>query len=148
LTSDIANDPNTPQAVKDFLSGPSNLTGENAQSFANSIKLRGQKKRAELEVTIPGDPSLTCRKLITVEGLAKRDSGNWYISECKHTIDDSEGYHCELGLNRSGSGLKRGAGKSNTNVNTKKASSDDASDTKVKHVDVSAQTGDTQVSAE
>lgn len=47
-----------------------------------------------------GDPDIECGQVVTVLGVAKKHSGNYYVEESTHTIKPRSGYMMELALPR------------------------------------------------
>jgi hypothetical protein len=58
----------------------------------------------EHQAEILGDPTLIVGKVITIIGVGKRYSGNYYIFHCNHEISPEKGYVCYLKLYRTGTG--------------------------------------------
>ncbi|GAB4493402.1 MAG: hypothetical protein OHK0045_22860 [Raineya sp.] len=79
------------------------------QDKAHSKKKKQSEKILTATLTIEGDPTLRADEIITILGVAKMHSGNWYIEKIKHTISSS-GYITTLELlknaiNTKGTGL-------------------------------------------
>jgi phage protein D len=100
----ILSQPATQQAISD--------------SHATAFKFNTSKKKCGLELVCIGIPSLKMRQLVEVIGLAKRDSGNWYVSKAVHRLEKA-GYTLALECNRSHS--NSGQNRDDVNVNTKNA---------------------------
>jgi hypothetical protein len=81
---------------------------KNALAHATSDKLGKQKKKGEFSIVSVGMVNARIRTLIHVSGVAKRDSGNWYVSAVRHVIDADDGYTTEWELNRHGSNSQGG----------------------------------------
>lgn len=92
-----------------------------AKLLATAEKLKKQKKKGELSVNSLGLPSATSRKVVTVSGLAKRDSGNWYVISVTHKITQ-DGYECDWELGRHGNNTRKPPVKNKEPVNKKSAS--------------------------
>lgn len=58
----------------------------------------------ENQAEVVGDPTLITGKVITILGVGKRYSGNYYISQAIHEITPEGGYICYLKLYRTGHG--------------------------------------------
>lgn len=80
---------------------------QNLQSTATGENLKKQKKKGELTITSEGFLKARSRMIVHVSGLAKRDSGNWYVVSVVHKIDEN-GYTCEWELARHGNNSKGG----------------------------------------
>lgn len=93
--------------LKTLLSTPDTVEG-NMLAHATAEKLTKQKKKGELTVTCVGIPAARARILVHVKGLAKRDSGNWYVSSVTHSIGKSDGYTTSFELNRHGANTQGG----------------------------------------
>lgn len=96
-----------PGDIKTLLSTPDTVDG-NMQAHATSDKLKKQKKKGELTITTAGIPSAKARILVHVKGLAKRDSGNWYVTSVTHSISKHDGFTTKFELNRHGNNTKGG----------------------------------------
>lgn len=64
-----------------------------------------KKKKAALfdysaSLMVEGDPDHMADTIVTMSGVAKKDSGNWYVTRVNHTIDSTGGYKCRLTLNK------------------------------------------------
>lgn len=97
----------SPSDIMTLLSTPDTVEG-NMQAHATSDKLKKQKKKGELTIVTQGMPSAKARMLVHVKGLAKRDSGNWYVSSVTHNISKHDGYTTKFELNRHGNNTKGG----------------------------------------
>lgn len=67
---------------------------------------------------IEGDPDYAADIIVSMAGVAKKDSGNWYVSRINHVIDSENGYKVRMTLNKN-AGKKPidKAEKKQTNVN-------------------------------
>ena len=115
----------TGNSIRTLMSQP-DLMGTISESEAAALKFNTSKKKCELELECVGLPDLEIRQLIQVEGLAKRDNGNWYVSKALHEINQGSGYSTRIECNRSHSNAGSGVGTDSKKVNTKKASNDPA----------------------
>src|SRR5690606_40785037 len=75
-----------------------------------SSDLRQSEKELDLnesQCEIVGDPTLIVGKVITIMGVGRRFSGNYYIFHVQHEIVPETGYKCYLRLYRTGHGKDR-----------------------------------------
>lgn len=126
-----------PKDVMALLSSPDTIAG-NSAAHATSLTLRHQKKHGELSLDTPGIPHAKARMIVSVEGLAKRDSGLYYVAKVHHKIKIKSYYETSFELNRHGTNAGGGP-KTQAPVNTQKAA-DEASKPKTV-LDVSAVNG-------
>lgn len=87
------------------------------KAHADATRLKHKKRKAGLTIDSLGIPMGHARMIVTVEGLAKRDSGNWRVSKVTHKIDVNDStYTCHWELNRPGKGVgsRKEEGKPNT----------------------------------
>ena len=112
-------------SIRTIMSQP-DLMGTISESEAAALKFNTSKKKCGLELECVGLPDLEIRQLVQVEGLAKRDNGNWYVSKTLHEIDQGSGYSTRVECNRSHTNVGSGLGTDSKKVNTKKASDDPA----------------------
>ena len=110
----------------------------NAQLLATAEKLKKQRRKGELSIHSLGIPSATARQVVTVKGLAKRDSGNWYTISVTHKLDQ-DGYTCDWELSRHGNNTRKPPVKNKEPLNKQGASS--KSDPTKKVIAVDAVTG-------
>ena len=115
-----------------------------SQSNANAFKFNTAKKKCGLELHCAGLPWAKVRQLVQVTGLAKRDSGNWYVSKVSHDISRSDGAitSLECNRNRTNAGNTKGGSAAGT-VNKKTAA--ESTDNKKEVLTVNAQHGEQQV---
>lgn len=88
-----------------------NTTGDNvdqpvsSEEEARNVASKKQKESALNEITASltteGDTLLLADEILTIEGVAQKDSGNWYIKKVTHSIQ-SGGYTCVSDLCRNG----------------------------------------------
>lgn len=64
---------------------------------------QGELQLTESNAKVVGDPTLVSAKIITIAGVGKRWSGNYYIASVEHEIVKDGGYLCYLTLYRMGS---------------------------------------------
>jgi len=53
-----------------------------------------------------GDPNIVKGKIITILGVGKKHSGNWYITKVEHLIGDGKSYMMRIDIVRQGSNIK------------------------------------------
>lgn len=70
---------------------------------------RAQLMAVELSIETIGDPLLAAKNVIGIDGITKRFSGRYYVSNVKHTIDS--GYKCTGKVKTDSTGGKTGTGK-------------------------------------
>lgn len=86
---------------KEYLPG----VESNSQDIAGVGVNRQSKKEMDLhsaEATILGDVDLQSSKVISINGVGKKYSGNYYIYHVSHDIAPDQGYICTLKLYRTG----------------------------------------------
>lgn len=132
-----------PAEVRALMSTPDTMEG-NSQAHATSLNLRQQKKHAELTVDTVGIPAAHARMIVEVKGLAKRDSGLYYVAKVHHKLKIKSAYECSFELNRHGTNAGGGP-KTKAPVNQQSASDGHDGQVKKKTVAVSAATGQTGV---
>lgn len=71
----------------------------NITNKANKKHKSSGEKILVATLTIEGDPTLQINEIITIQGVAKIHTGNWYIEKIKHTISNS-GYITTLELTK------------------------------------------------
>lgn len=84
-----------PVDPKEFI--PSTVDGH--KDAAGQGVNRQSKKELELEecnATILGDPELRSGRIISILGVGRKYSGNYYIISCDHEISPTNGYLCRL----------------------------------------------------
>lgn len=97
-----------------------NMVTPSADTVENNNIGNSKKKSAGLEgmtadLVVEGNPFLFPNKMITMSNVAKRHSGNWFVSKVTHNIDGSGNYTTTLGLKKNGG--KVGDEKSKNPVN-------------------------------
>ncbi|MDF2615502.1 MAG: hypothetical protein K0Q47_157 [Sedimentibacter sp.] len=78
-------------------------TDSDTSTSTNSKMSSSEKKWQEAEITCVGIPEIEAGKLVTIKGVGKRWSGNWYVKTVRHTLD-SDGYRTVLECTRDASG--------------------------------------------
>lgn len=111
----------------------------NLLASATGEKLKKQKKKGELSIESLGIVDAICRKIVRVQGLAKRDSGNWYVQSVRHDISKQSGYSCHWELARHGNNTQGGA--TNPEPLNNQSPSKSSGESTVDAVAISAETG-------
>lgn len=83
--------------------------------LANDSNSRVEKVLV-VKMDVVGRPSLTSSQVLTILNVGKKWSGKYYVKECTHKMDASEGYICSLDLSKN-------AGKPGSETKTEKLSS-------------------------
>lgn len=79
---------------------PSRLSDE-ALAIGNKVKKKKALSDYMANLTIEGDPDFIEDTVITMSGtIAKKDSGNWYVSRASHIIESTLGYETRGVLNK------------------------------------------------
>lgn len=73
---------------------------------ANNKRQASQLKSNPAKAKIYGDPYLKVGIIITILGISKKYSGNYYVTKCEHSIDKSGGFICDLEMVRHGTNIK------------------------------------------
>jgi len=73
---------------------------EDAAAAAANRQAEKQLHLHEFSVNVIGEPKLESGKVITLNGLGKKYSGNFYVSSVSHELDMSSGYICRAQLLR------------------------------------------------
>jgi len=79
-----------------------------AKVEASGLYTRTQQTAIELSLDLVGDPGIVCKCVLNVQGLGKRLSGRYYVSELKHKID-SGGFKQSAKCKTDGTNLRAGA---------------------------------------
>lgn len=67
-------------------------------------KKKGSLEKNEATATFHGENDLVCGKIITILGVSKKYSGNYYIKSSKHTLKPKQGWMVECKLLRNALG--------------------------------------------
>lgn len=81
------------------------INPEDAYNDANNLRAQSELKTNPATAQIWGDPNLVPGKLITITGVGKKYSGNYYISKATHSVDQN-GYMVDLELQRQGNNMQ------------------------------------------
>jgi len=114
-------DPATPTATSAVIltNAPNS---EAAKREADGKFIKAQQVAAHLTIDAIGDPSVSAKMIIDVQGISKRLSGNYYVKKCKHSLTATS-YTMKMGV--VSDGLNGGPGtagvKSDGNLNKKEA---------------------------
>lgn len=95
--------------INRYVESVENLEEEDAAQVEND-RAKAAMDMNPASLTAEGDPAIECGQVVTVLGVGKRYSGNYYITESTHTIVHNSGYMMELKM-------KRNARKSTGNSN-------------------------------
>jgi phage protein D len=76
------------------------LADDDAQAQAENLRRQAALEANPANAKVLGWPKLESGKLLTILGVAKKYTGNYYITKVEHIIDYSSGYICELDLVR------------------------------------------------
>lgn len=88
-----------------------------AKNLAQSKKSSGNLSTLEAKLDIEGSPLLSPNTIITMKGVAKAHSGNWFVKKVVHNISSS-GYITSVDLSKNG-----------TNIGTAKSKKPEAQNT-------------------
>ena len=108
--------------VTDWLlrSGNAALDAEEKKKAENNKLANASVSRVDkvlvVKMDVVGRPSLTNSKVLTLLNVGKRWSGKYYVIECTHKMDASEGYICSMDLSKN-------AGKPGAEIKNEKLSS-------------------------
>lgn len=80
-----------------------------AKVEAAGLYTRTQQTAIELALELVGDPGIVCKCVLNVQGLGKRLSGRYHVSELKHKLD-SGGYKQSAKCKTDGTNMRAGAG--------------------------------------
>lgn len=96
-------------------------TPSEAKQQADASFKKAEEETVEASIETIGTPSLRAKQVITLYGLGKRYSGNWYVKSVRHVL--GQGYRCSATLERNATGAPKAAGAKETNakVNKEKA---------------------------
>lgn len=83
-------------SAKDLLGYAGDADSSNILAF-NQIN-DALQKQVEGTLTIIGHPNIISSKIINLQGVSKKYSGDWYIKEANHRLDPSSGYTLTLEL--------------------------------------------------
>lgn len=97
-----------------------------AENIGNKIKKKSSLGDYMASLTIIGDPDYVADQIITMAGVAKKDTGNWYVSRANHTIDPSGSYSTRLTLNKNAGKKKIGDGSKADAANVNKTTGPDS----------------------
>lgn len=89
---------------KGFNDPTSNVSG--TKNFAENMRDEAELKMNPGSLEALGDPSIFKGHIITVLGVSKKYSGNYYITKCTHSIGGDKKYTLSLELVRQGHNIK------------------------------------------
>jgi hypothetical protein len=78
-----------------------NLTEDQAQQVANQLAIDLSKHERVIEVSMPGDLTLTPRNLVRLEGTATSWDQTYYVDEIHRSLSFSDGFKQTLRLKNS-----------------------------------------------
>lgn len=112
-----------------------------ATNIGNSKKKKATLKSLEAKLVVNGAPNITPNNIITMNNVAKRYTGNWFVNKVTHTVTTS-GFLTTMDLNKNGTkSVTKNKGTSNKSVvkakdpNTSKGGSSIKSEVKVRVYD-------------
>lgn len=71
------------------MSAPSTMPVSTLDNLANSTHKNSKQKELIGTINLVGDASLKVDDILTIKGVGKKFSGNWYISQINHKISNS-----------------------------------------------------------
>lgn len=89
---------------------------KNEQKTAGKSTGTGGAKVLTATLKADGNPTITTTDIVTIAGVAKRYSGNWFVIKATHDISPGSAYVLDVELNRDGTG--KPATKDGTKTNT------------------------------
>ncbi|MEW6104854.1 MAG: contractile injection system protein, VgrG/Pvc8 family [Bacillota bacterium] len=97
-------------------------TPSEAKQQADAGFKKAEEETVEASIETVGEPRLRAKQVVTLYGLGKRYSGNWYVKNVRHVV--GQGYRCFATLERNATGDPKAAGAKETGakVNADKAS--------------------------
>ena len=105
-----------------FLTGqhtPSTDDEKNATGKAASVQNKKSLEKNPANAKIVGNVLLESGKVLTIEHIAKKFSGNYYVNECTHRINPGTEYYCDLELVRNAQGKISKPGVNTTDASNK-----------------------------
>lgn len=96
-------------------------TDAEAQQEAEAAFRKAEDNTVEATITTVGAPGLRAKRIITLYGLGKTYSGNWYVKQATHSVGSSYTCTAKLTRNATGNAAAAGAGKTSGKVNNDKA---------------------------
>lgn len=73
---------------------------EEALNIANKVKKKKALSDYMANLSLEGDPDFVEDIVITMSGVSKKDTGNWYVSRVTHSIDPGNSYETRVTLNK------------------------------------------------
>jgi hypothetical protein len=97
---------NTPDGLNKQMNDPT--TGTPGAGLDNAANLRNEAELSSNPGSLDaaGDPNIFKGQIITVKGVSKKHSGNWYVTKCVHEIDGYKPYEIKLEIVRQGASIK------------------------------------------
>lgn len=87
-----------------------------ATNIASSKNKKANAKALTATLDVDGNPLLMANDIISIEGVARRHEGNWYVTKAVHKVDKTYTVSMELDKNGTNKSVKSGAG-TNSDVN-------------------------------
>jgi phage protein D len=109
---------------------PARETSE-AQNVGNKVKKKSALSDYMATVTTEGDPDYLEDQVISMAGVSKKDTGNWYVSRANHIITPDSSYITRMTWNKNAGKKPIGDKTKQTNIN-KTVGPDQKVDTPVK----------------
>lgn len=126
-------------ATKKIISSPlpteDKNSGKNeANNKANYKKKAGTYKGLTATLVVEGNPVITTTDIITIENVAKRHEGNWYVEKVVHDISNTYTTTVELNKNGTNKATKTNGG-TNKDINKTQGDKDSKPTKKLPYVD-------------
>lgn len=129
------------QKVKDMYNGLG-LNPPDAYSHANNARADAELKSNPATAQVWGDPKIQPGILITIIGVSKKYSGNYYVTKATHSIDTNNGYITDIEMVRQGHNIQTEgdmpAETTNRTVNTQVGTKDSKGNVKQLNVTTNA----------
>ena len=77
-----------------------------AYSHAANLRRNSELNKNPASALVWGNPALECGMIVTILGVSKKYSGNYYIKKATHEVDTSGGYVTDLEMARQGDNIK------------------------------------------
>lgn len=70
----------------------SNEDYDHAKAWAENMRKNAELENHPATMELMGEPQLECGDIVSISNVATKNSGNYYIKECEHVIDDDGFY--------------------------------------------------------
>lgn len=77
-----------------------------AYNQANNLRRNSELNKNPASARVWGNPMLETGQIITITGVAKKYSGNYYLKRVSHEIDQGSGYFVDMEMVRQGDNIK------------------------------------------